>query len=371
MRYKIPKLPLSTEMETKKILKQAILSNTKLGELKGLIRSMPNANILINTLTLQEAKDSSAIESIITTQDELYKADLYSQQMVSSAAKEVNTYAAALTKGFEEVKQNNLLTNNTIIKIYQGIKMNNAGFRSTPGTTLKNERTNEIVYEPPQTYDEIVGYMGNLEQFINDKTISDLNPLVKLAVIHHQFESIHPFSDGNGRTGRIINSLYLVQQDLLDLPVLYLSRYIIRNKATYYKLLQDVRDTNNWEEWILFILKGIELTSTETIKLINDINRLMKEDKQIIREKCRKIYSHDLLNNLFKYPYTKIDFVMKDLDVTRPTATSRLNQLADIGLLMKMKLGRDSYYINEKLFQLLLTEFHLEAEKVDVINSDG
>ena len=371
MKYTIPELPLHKDVETKKVLKQTSDSNKKLGELKGLIRSMPNANILINTLVLQEAKDSSAIESIVTTQDELYKANLYYQQITSSAAKEVKTYASALTDGFEEVKKHGLLTNNTIIKIYQGIKINKAQFRSTPGTTLKNERTQKTVYEPPQTFDEIVNYMTNLEKFINNNTLSDLDPLIKLAIIHHQFESIHPFSDGNGRTGRIINSLYLVQQELLDIPVLYLSRYIISNKSRYYELLQKVRDEEKWEDWILFILKGIEITAVETIKLINDIKSQMKDFKQIIRINCPKIYNHDLLNNLFKYPYTKIDFIMKDLAVTRPTATSRLKQLTDLKLLTKMKLGRENYYINIKLFDLLMNEFHLELEETEAINSEG
>jgi Fic family protein len=358
MKYIIPELPLKTNIETHRVLKQTILSNKKLGELKGTVKSVPNANIIINTLALQEAKDSSAIESIITTQDELYKAELFVQHFISPAAKEVQTYAEALKKGYNEVKQKGLLTNNTIISICNNIKMNNAGFRTTPGTSLVNQSTNEVVYEPPQSIDEINKHMSNLEAFINNNELSDLDPLVKMAIIHHQFESIHPFGDGNGRTGRIINILYLVQQKLLDIPVLYLSRYIIKNKAAYYERLQAVRDNNEWEEWILFILKGVEETSVETIRLVEDIKTLMQKFKVGIRKDLSKIYSQDLLNNLFRHPYTKIDFVMKELNVSRPTASSYLTHLEKAGYINKMRIGRDNFYVNIELYDLLLNEFH-------------
>jgi Fic family protein len=358
MAYIIPKLPLKEDVETLKVLKQTIASANKLGELRGTVKSVPNANIIINTLALQEAKDSSAIESIITTQDELYRAELFARHLVSPAAKEVLTYAEALKSGFEDVKKLHLLTNNTIINIYRKVKMNDAGFRTTPGTTLVNESTKKVVYEPPQTIDEINGYMNNLENFINNNDLSSLHPLVKMAVIHHQFESIHPFSDGNGRTGRIINILYLVQQQMLDIPVLYLSRYIIKNKVIYYSLLQAVRDNNEWENWILFMLKGVEETSMETIHLVEDIKKLMSQFKFKIRGELCKIYSQDLLNNLFRHPYTKIEFVMNELKVSRPTASSYLVQLERIGLIKKLKVGRDNFYVNEQLYNLLLNEFH-------------
>jgi Fic family protein len=249
--------------------------------------------------------------------------------------------------------------------------MNNAGFRLTPGTALVNESNNQIIYEPPQTIDEIQGYMNNLEAFINNNDLSSLHPLVKMAIIHHQFESIHPFGDGNGRTGRIINILYLVQQQLLDIPVLYLSRYIIKHKAMYYSLLQSVRDNNEWERWILFILKGIEETSVETIRLVEDIKSLMLQFKILIRSKLSKIYSQDLLNNLFRHPYTKIDFVMKELKVSRPTASIYLSQLEGIGLIRKFKLGRDNFYVNEELYDLLLNEFHEPDSHSQSIESIG
>lgn len=364
--YQIPSLPLQREVETKAVLKQAAQAHRRLAELKGAVLSIPNTAILINTLSLQEAKDSSAVESIITTHDELYKAELSFSGSITPAAKEVRSYADALLHGFNRVKKYSLLTCNDMIEIYQLIKRNNAGFRVTPGTTLKNDITGEIVYQPPQTNDEIVTYMRNLEQFINDAGMCDWDPLVKMCVIHHQFESIHPFSDGNGRTGRVVNILYLVLQDLLDLPVLYLSRFIIKNKGEYYHLLQAVReDENEWENWILFMLKGIEETSIETIVLIKSIKELMMEYKQQIRTGLSKIYSQDLLNNLFKHPYTKIDFICQDLQVTRPTAVSYLNQLVEAGILSKMKMGRDNFYLNVRLFDLLMNAFHAENIRRD------
>lgn len=369
--YIIPQLPLDFDVETKVVLKQTIEANRRLAELKGVVKSMPNASILINTLALQEAKDSSAIESIITTHDELYKAELLAQHFISAGAKEVQTYAQALKCGFEEVSEKQLLTNKIIIQIYKNIKQNNAGFRVTPGTTLKNERTQEITYEPPQSIDEIQKYMANLEKFINDNEFSILDPLVKMAIIHHQFESIHPFSDGNGRTGRIINILYLVHQQLLDLPVLYLSRYIIKNKRLYYELLQKVRDEGVWEKWILFMLKGIEITAIETIHLVEEIKKLMAAFKKDIRDNLPKIYSQDLINNLFRHPYTRIEFMMKELSVSRPTATAYLKQLEEKNIVRKIKLGRENFYLNEMLFNLLMDAFHLETDSTDSIDSNG
>lgn len=371
MAYQIPTLPLAIDLETKAVLKSALRANKKLAELKGVVKTIPNETILINTLALQEAKDSSAIESIITTQDELYKAELMVKQFLTPAAKEVQSYAEALKSGFRMVSKNGLLTNNIIIEIYRCIKQNTAGFRTTPGTTLKNEKTNEIVYEPPQSYDDIVRHMSNLEEFINRDEIADIDPLIKMAIIHHQFESIHPFSDGNGRTGRIINILYLVQQGLLDLPVLYLSRFIISNKGEYYRLLQSVRDTGEWESWILYMLKGVEQTANETIQLIGGVRVLMQRFKNEIRTNLSKIYSQDLLNNLFRHPYTKIEFIMQELSVSRPTATSYLNQLESRGLLLKHKIGRENFYLNYELYRLFESAFHLEAEQIDGIDSVG
>jgi len=363
-KYIIPTLPLPFDVETKVVLKQAAVAHRRLAELKGAIKSMPNASILINTLALQESKDSSEIESIITTHDELYKAQVSPSLFTSAAAKEVENYNSALFLGYDEVKKNGLLTCRTIIKIYQAIKNNTAEFRQTPGTTLKNEQTKEIVYEPPQIYEEIVSQMNNLELFINDNELCDIDPLIKMAIIHHQFESIHPFSDGNGRTGRIINILYLVMHDLLDIPVLYLSRYITHNKGMYYQLLQDVRENNNWEKWILFMLKGIEETSQNTTFLVEKIKNLMMKYKHRIREELPKIYSQDLINNLFRHPYTKIEFVKKELNISKPTAISYLNLLCECQnpFLQKIRIGRDNYYINTELFELLQNPFSTQKE---------
>jgi Fic family protein len=348
----LKKLPIEQDVETKKVLKKLASAHRALAELKGVVSTIPNETILINTLGLQEAKDSSAIENIITTHDDIYKADLNLEGFKSLNAKEVQNYISALKKGFSLISGKKILTNNDIIEIQSELEKNRAGFRKLPGTALKNATTGETVYTPPQEYSEITDLMANLEQFINDDTMSDFDPLIKMAIIHYQFESIHPFYDGNGRTGRIIKVLYLVMKDLLNLPILYLSRYIISHKGDYYKLLQEIRETDNWENWLLFMLEGIEQISKETIELIGKIRDLIFEYKNILRDNY-KFYSQDLLNNLFKHPYTKIEFIERDLNVSRITAAKYLNELAKDGLLRKEKLGTGNYYINEKLMDLL------------------
>lgn len=349
-------LPIDKDLETKPVLRQLARSHKSLGELKGVISSMPNENILLETLALREAKESSAIENIISTFPELFQTSLFSNQYASPEAKEVHFYAEALKKGFALVKKHGLLTNKYILQIQEIVEQNDAGFRKLPGTKLLNDKTGKIIYTPPQDGKEIENLMANLEKFINEDDMSDEDPLVKMAIIHHQFESIHPFYDGNGRTGRIINILYLVQKQLLNLPVLYMSRYIIRTKADYYRLLQEVREKNNWEDWILYILKSIEQTAEESIVLINNIRGLMQQYKQAIRYGMPKIYSQDLLNNLFKYPYTKIEFIQRDLDVSRSTAIRYLELLVKQGFLKKQKSGRDNFYVNEPLYMLLSEE---------------
>ena len=349
---KLKKLPLIQDIETKKILKKLASAHRALAELKGIVSSIPNENILINTLGLQEAKDSSAIENIITTHDDIFKAELNLEGFKSLNAKEVQNYISALKKGFGLITKNKILTNNDIIAIQSELEKNNAGFRKVPGTALKNSTTGEIVYTPPQDYDTILDLMTNLEQYINDESMSEFDTLVKMAIIHYQFESIHPFYDGNGRTGRIINVLYLVMNDLLNLPILYLSRYIIEHKADYYKLLQEVRETDNWENWVLYMLDGVEQIAKETIVLIGKIRDLIYEYKNLLRNNY-KFYSQDLLSNLFKHPYTKIEFIENDLGVSRITASKYLNQLAKDKVLKKEKLGTGNYYINEKLIKIL------------------
>jgi len=348
----LKKLPLKQDVESKKVLKKLASAHRALAELKGIVSSIPNENILINTLGLQEAKDSSAIENIITTHDDIFKAELNFDGFKSLNAKEVQSYISALKKGFGLITKNKILTNNDIIAIQSELEKNNAGFRKVPGTALKNATTGEIIYTPPQDYSTIQNLMTNLEQYINDSTMSEFDILVKMAIIHYQFESIHPFYDGNGRTGRIINVLYLVMNDLLNLPVLYLSRYIVEHKADYYKLLQEVRETDNWENWVLYMLDSVEQISKETIILIRKIKYLIFEYKNLLRNNY-KFYSQDLLNNLFKHPYTKIEFIENDLGVSRITASKYLNLLAKDKVLKKEKLGTGNYYINEKLIKIL------------------
>ena len=348
----LTELPLNIDLETKKVLKSLPAAHAALAELKGIASTIPNQNILINTLGLQEAKDSSAIENIITTHDDLYKSELNLDAFKSLNAKEVQNYISALKKGFELTSKSGLLTNRTILQIQGELENNKAGFRKLPGTALKNASTGEVVYTPPQDYEEIMRLMANLEKYINDSEIQDCDPLIKMAIIHFQFESIHPFYDGNGRTGRIVNILYLILEKLQSLPILYLSNYIIKHKADYYRFLQKVRDENLWEDWILFMVKGVEETARETIDLILNIKELMLDYKHKLRDNY-KFYSQDLLNNLFKHPYTKIEFVVNDLGVSRLTAANYLNKLSDDNMLRKDKLGTGNYYINEELFKIL------------------
>ena len=376
IKYQIPNLPLIIDVETKAVLKQLARSNRALAELKGVAGTIPNENILISSLTLQEAKDSSSVENIITTQDDLYRADLAIKDFtVSPAAKEVQNYREAIFHGFQLVRQHKLLTNNNIISIQNVLKHTKGGFRVTPGTCLKRD-DGMIIYEPPQHPEDIVRYMGNLEAFINTPDLSDVDPLVKMAIIHHQFESIHPFSDGNGRTGRIVNILYLVINDLLDLPILYLSRFITHNKGEYYRLLQAVRDcgadnAKEWEEWILFILKGVEETSIETTAMIKAISKMMADYKSVLKPLFGTTYKHELLNNLFFHPYTKIEFVCHDMGVQRKTGAKYLDMIVAAGLLNKIKIGRENYYINERLFELFLNYSEsVNTEDVDIIRTE-
>jgi len=347
-------LPLNENVETKAVLKKAAEAHRYLAELKGVAQSIPNQNILIDTLSLQEARESSAIENVISTFDDIYQSNAGSAIFLSSAAKEVHAYSQALKVGFDLVKTNGILTSNHVLEIHSIIESNQAGFRKLPGTKLLNEATGETIYTPPQDYDSIVGLMNNLEEYMNNEELSDIDPLIKMAIIHHQFESIHPFYDGNGRTGRIINILYLIKNDLLSLPVLYLSRYIINHKNEYYNLLQAVRNTNDWELWILFMLNAVAVTSKNTIGVINGISTAMQQYKTTLREKTPKMYSQDLLNNLFRYPYTKIEYLIKDLQISRNTAIRYLDQLESLNLVAKKKVGRDNFYLNKSLIDILI-----------------
>ena len=375
-KYSIPSLPLPYDLETKEVLKQLNRANRKLAELKGVAQTIPNERILISSLTLQEAKDSSEVENIVTTQDDLYRAGLDpSHQFINAATKEVLFYREAINEGFRMVRNKDILTLNDIKHVQEILEQNTAGFRTTPGTQLKRENDGAVIYTPPQDGMAIIRYMSNLEQFINDDHLSQLDPLIKMAIIHHQFESIHPFYDGNGRTGRIINILYLVITGLLDLPILYLSRYITHNKVEYYRLIQAIRDKNTdnaaeWEAWILFMLKGVEVTAEDTISLVKNIGRLMAEYKNIIRPDFGSKYNHELLNGLFYHPYTKIDHVVANMQVSRQTASKYLDRIVALGLLKKEKMGKENYYINTRLMNLFIEFGQYKAtEPAEVIES--
>lgn len=298
----------NVNLKTNKILEQLTLSSRALAELKGYANTIPNMHILINAVTINEAKDSSAIENIVTTHDDIYKV-LTESGYKEENAKEVVDYRNAIWLGYEQIKKDGYISTNTIIKIQGAIEHNNAGIRKLPGTELKNSITGETIYTPPQNEQEIRAYLKNLEDFINNNE-DGIDPLIKVCLIHYQFESIHPFYDGNGRTGRILNILYLVLNKLIDSPILYLSKYINKTKQEYYKLFTEVRDNNNFEDWILYILKGIEITSKETILLIEKIQNEMKNYKEEFRTKLPKIYSKELLESLFYEVYTKISYII-------------------------------------------------------------
>lgn len=345
-------LPPSVEkVETLAVLRQAILTSGALAELKGIAKIIPNQAILINAVVLQEAKDSSEIENIITTQDELYEAVASTKVILSKETKEVINYREALFFGFQLVQNQGFLTLNNIIKIQEILVGNQAGIRNLPGTVLKNESTGEVVYMPPQNRIEIDELLSNFIENYNQS--NHIAPLINMAILHFQFESIHPFYDGNGRTGRILNILYLFINGLIDVPILYLSSYISKNKPEYYKLLNQTNHKGLWEDWIIYMLKGIEVTSRNTISKIEDIKDLLELTLNNVREKAPKIYRKDLVELLFEHPYSKIEYVINKLQVERKAASRYLKELEKIGVLKSKKIGRETLYINHRLFEVL------------------
>lgn len=351
----IPALPPPTDLETVAVLKALAKANRALAELKGRAATIPNQGILIDTLALQEAKASSEIENIVTTQDELFQADLKLEGLESTAAKEVALYRDALKLGFDNLRNSGgLITNRTIIAMFRLLKRHEGGFRVTPGTTLKNDSTGETISVPPQDAREIEAAMTALERFINEDALSDLDPLIKMALIHHQFESINPFPDGNGRIGRILNVLYLTRANLLEIPILYLSRHITRTKADYYRLLQAVRTDGAWEPWVLYMLEAVAQTAHATLAVVEGMRGQMAGLKQRMRTELPNLYSQDLLNNLFRHPYTRIEYVVADLKVSRQTASKYLDLLAEKGFVDKHRSGRSNYYVNTALVRLFL-----------------
>lgn len=339
------------DLKTSRILESLNKASRALAELKGFASSIPNQHILINAITINEAKDSSAIENIVTTHDSIYKV-LTQSGFKEAAAKEVVDYRSAIWHGYEIINEKGFISTNILVEIQAMIEPNKTGIRKTPGTNLVNSITGKVIYTPPQQESEIRDLLKNLEDYINNFD-DDVDPLIKMALIHYQFESIHPFYDGNGRTGRILNVLYLVLNKLIDSPILYLSNYINKNKSDYYKLFNEFRENNNYEDWIIYILKGIEETSKNTIELIKQIQSEMESFKEEFMVKLPKIYSDELLYSLFFEVYTRINYIEDRCGVTRQTATNYLNQLTDAGLLEYEKVGRESIYKNTRLIELL------------------
>lgn len=348
----LPDAIRDVDFNTVNVLKKLNQASRALGNLNGSLASVPNSAVLITTLTLQEAQLSSEIENIVTTQDELFEANI-DLGPTSPEVKEVNGYAAALTAGFERARRDKIIRRNDLLEIQRSIVGNSQGLRTTPGTRIQNVTTNEIVHTPPQNIDDIKKLLDNFLSFFNDVERLDYDPLIQLAILHYQFEAIHPFYDGNGRTGRILNVLYLTNNELLDAPVLYLSRYIIENKSEYYRLMKELGDNREWENWVLFILEAIETTAKQTQRTVTRLRELMRKKKEEIRATLPKLYSQDLINHLFKNPYTKVKIYAKDLGKTEAVARQHLNTLEENGFLTANKKGTTKYYINQELLELL------------------
>jgi Fic family protein len=347
----LPLLPPTAEVESMAILKKTIRASRALSELKGAITNLPNPTLFIDTINLQEARASSAIENIITTQDELFKASIADLKSNNPATKEVIHYKDALWYGVEQIENRPVLTTNLFIAIMRIIKENNSGIRNVPGTQLKNPVNNQVIYTPPEGDEVISEKLKNLEDFIHAQ--DDLDPLVKMAIIHYQFEAIHPFFDGNGRTGRIILLLYLKLTGLLDLPALYLSNYIIEHKNEYYTNLRNVTENENWEDWILYMLDMVEETALKGRQQIAEIEKLMNEMGTEIQEKLPKIYSKDLLEVLFKLPYTKRNQLESAGLGNLKTVGNYLKELEANGFLTSEQVGKEKLYLNFRLLEVL------------------
>ncbi len=343
--------PAKDKIETVKVLRQLVKSSVALAELKGLAKILPNPTILLNAVILKEARASSEIENVITTQDKLYQALSAKGIQTDSATKEVLRYREAMLYGFHFIQKKGFLSVNAIIEIQKILEENNAGIRKLPGTALRNASTGKVIYTPPDNTGSINLLIKNLEKYLNEQ--DDISPLIKMAVQHYQFESIHPFYDGNGRTGRIINVLYIILNGLLENPILYLSAYIIDNKTDYYHLLQEVRTKDNWEAWVLYILKGIEQTANETIKQVKEISQLFLKTQELVKKKAPKSYSKELIELLFEHPYCKSEYLTERFGISRITASKYLKELEKNKVLQSKKVWKETLYINTQLFDLL------------------
>lgn len=346
----LPLLPPKTDLETKEILTKTIKASRALAQLNGAIRNLPNPGLFLDTLHLQEAKASSEIENIITTNDDLYRALVADKKFDNPATKEVISYKEAIWLGLKNLEKKPFITTNLCIEIVQCIKQNTAGIRTTPGTILSNTK-GEIIYTPPSAEDVIREKMANLETFINKNDSTD--PLIKMAISHYQFEAIHPFSDGNGRTGRILLLLQLKLEQLLDIPVLFLSEYIIKNKQKYYKGLRAVTEKNDWSMFIIYMLDMVEQTAIHGLNRLESIIQLMQTTGQEIKEKLPRVYSKDLVEVIFKLPYTKRQNLI-DIDLGTPkTVGNYLIALEEKGFLKSVKVGKEKLYLNQRLMKIL------------------
>lgn len=359
----LPPLPPATDLETKPALKAAIEANRALAELKGVCEQLPDPCVLIDTVALQEARVSSEIEGIVTTSDQLYRALGEASDAASDPqAKEVLHYREALWYGLNKLKEGRPLATVLYEELVQIIKQNRAGVRNTPGTQLKDTATGRAIYTPPEGESLLRTKLKNLDEFIHESR-SGVDPLIKLAAIHYQFEAIHPFTDGNGRTGRIINILYLVETKLLNLPVLYMSRRIIERKAEYYALLRGITEHQGWEPWVLYVLSAVRDTAVGTIQQIQAIRKLMEEYGKRVQEALPKTYRRELIDVLFERPYCKTGFLVDRKIAQRQTAAEYLKALMGAGFLESLKIGREVYYIN--------TEFLTLLRKVDADSGDA
>jgi Fic family protein len=346
----LPLLPPKADVETKEILRKTISAGRALAQLNGTLLNLPNPTLFLDTIYLQEAKASSEVENIITTNDELYKSLVADKKIENLATKEVLSYKEALWLGLEQLKTKPFITTNLCISIVQCIKQNSASIRVTPGTTLANIQ-GEVIYTPPSGEDTIRGKLANLEKFINEDEAID--PLIKMALMHYQFEAIHPFADGNGRTGRILLLLYLKLSGLLDTPAIYLSEYIIKNKADYYKRLRNVTENNEWEAYILYMLDMIEETSKKGLERLNKITSAMDKTANEIKTKLPKVYSKDLVEILFRLPYTKRQHLIDENIGNLKTVGNYLIALEENGFLKSVKVGKEKLYLNKRLLKIL------------------
>jgi Fic family protein len=346
----LPLLPPKADIETKQILRKTISAGRALAQLNGTLLNLPNPTLFLDTIYLQEAKASSEVENIITTNDELYKSLVADRKIENSATKEVLSYKEALWLGLEELKTKPFITTNLCVKIVQCIKQNNASVRNTPGTTLSDTQ-GEVIYTPPSDEKIIREKLANLEKFINE--YETIDPLIKMAILHYQFEAIHPFSDGNGRTGRILLLLYLKLSGLLDTPAIYLSEYITKNKAEYYRCIKDVTEKNEWEDYILYMLDMIEETANKGLKRLNKITLAMDETAIEIKKKLPKVYSKDLIEILFRLPYTKRQHLINENIGNLKTVGNYLISLEENGFLKSEKVGKEKLYLNQRLLKIL------------------